>query len=253
MRVLGVSKTYPGARSAAVLNVQFGIREGECFGLLGSNGAGKSTTIHVLCGVHAPSSGTVLCADGDGGAALDIRTDIKRVQSSMGVCSQARAGCGPRGVRGEVCALAMRSFERVCAQDDLLWADLTGAEHLRFFARLRRVGRAALAKHVDYWLRRVSLHSAADRAKLTRHYSGGMKRRATRRADRDAPRTHQRSRARGLTARRVLGAGGSRSRTRSSATRSWCTSTSRRPASTPRAAGSCGTRCARRRRTSASS
>jgi hypothetical protein len=100
VRVLGVSKTcgtrsncstpasrlfmsewrrrYPGARAAAVSNVQFGIRESECFGLLGSNGAGKSTAIHVLCGVHAPSSGTVLCADGDGGTALDIRTEIKR-------------------------------------------------------------------------------------------------------------------------------------------------------------------------------
>ena len=47
VKCLGLRKVYPGATNAAVVNVQFGIKHKECFGLLGSNGAGKSTTIHI--------------------------------------------------------------------------------------------------------------------------------------------------------------------------------------------------------------
>ena len=145
VRAIGLSKWYAGAKRAAVVNVQFGINESECFGLLGSNGAGKSTTIHILCGLHPPTTGAVLC----GAEAFDIRTDTSRIQSAMGVCSQ----------------------------DNLLWGDLTGPEHLRFFARLRRVAPAAIKHHVSYWLRRVNLAKRADKAKYSRSYSGGMKRR----------------------------------------------------------------------------
>ena len=42
----------------AVDNVSFDVRRGEIFGFLGSNGAGKSTTIRMLCGLLAPTSGT---------------------------------------------------------------------------------------------------------------------------------------------------------------------------------------------------
>jgi len=145
VRVLGLSKWYAGAKRAAVVNVQFGILESECFGLLGSNGAGKTTTIHILCGLHPPTTGTVLCGK-DG---FDIRHDLTKIQSAMGVCSQ----------------------------DNLLWEDLTGPEHLRFFARLRRVAPKAIKHHIAYWLRRVNLAKPADKVKYSRSYSGGMKRR----------------------------------------------------------------------------
>ena len=145
VRALGLSKRYPKAERAAVVNVQFGIQTGECFGLLGSNGAGKSTTIHILCGLHPPSTGTVLCGEEE----LDIRHSLTRIQSSMGVCSQ----------------------------DNLLWDDLTGPEHVRFFATIRRVPWAKMRKHIDFWLERVNLARADMRAKRSRAYSGGMKRR----------------------------------------------------------------------------
>jgi len=146
VRAIGLSKQYAGAAKFAVQNVQFAIKQDECFGLLGSNGAGKSTTIHMLCGVHAPTSGTVLCGDA---SELDALRDMTTIQSAMGVCTQ----------------------------DNLLWGELTGTEHLRFFARLRRVAPGLVAKQIDYWLKRVNLASRADRRKRSRAYSGGMKRR----------------------------------------------------------------------------
>ena len=42
----------------AVDDVSFDVAAGEIFGFLGSNGAGKSTTIRMLCGLLRPSSGT---------------------------------------------------------------------------------------------------------------------------------------------------------------------------------------------------
>ena len=50
IRAIGLSKTYPGSKEPAVVNVQFGILPSECFGLLGPNGAGKTTTIKALIG-----------------------------------------------------------------------------------------------------------------------------------------------------------------------------------------------------------
>src|SRR5262249_34279944 len=42
----------------AVNDVSFSVERGEVFGFLGPNGSGKSTTIRMLCGILAPTSGT---------------------------------------------------------------------------------------------------------------------------------------------------------------------------------------------------
>src|SRR3989344_4850168 len=54
-------KTFPvkGGRMTAVDRVSFNIKKGEIFGLLGVNGAGKSTTINILSGLIIPDSGEV--------------------------------------------------------------------------------------------------------------------------------------------------------------------------------------------------
>ncbi|HLY96366.1 MAG TPA: ATP-binding cassette domain-containing protein, partial [Sideroxyarcus sp.] len=49
----------------AVNHVSFSVREGEVFGLLGANGAGKSTTFRMLCGLLPPSGGTLRVAGAD--------------------------------------------------------------------------------------------------------------------------------------------------------------------------------------------
>jgi len=66
----------------AVNDVSFAVRAGEIFGFLGSNGAGKSTTIRMLCGLLQPTSGTATV----GG--IDVIRDPEGVKRRIGYMSQ---------------------------------------------------------------------------------------------------------------------------------------------------------------------
>ena len=66
----------------AVAETSFDVRRGEIFGLLGPNGAGKTTTFRMLCGLLAPSSGTVRVAG------FDIRSAKSEVRSRIGYVAQ---------------------------------------------------------------------------------------------------------------------------------------------------------------------
>ena len=66
----------------AVDGVSFEVERGEIFGYLGANGAGKSTTIRMLTGLLAPTSGRAEVAGHDVGA------DPRAVKSSIGYMSQ---------------------------------------------------------------------------------------------------------------------------------------------------------------------
>src|SRR5512147_1131547 len=66
----------------AVDHVSFTVGTGEIFGFLGSNGAGKSTTIRMLCGLLKPTSGTALV----GG--VDVSCEPERVKGAIGYMSQ---------------------------------------------------------------------------------------------------------------------------------------------------------------------
>jgi ABC-2 type transport system ATP-binding protein len=66
----------------AVDHLSFDVRRGEIFGFLGSNGAGKSTTIRMLCGLLRPTSGTATI---DG---IDVAKDPERVKQRIGYMSQ---------------------------------------------------------------------------------------------------------------------------------------------------------------------
>ena len=66
----------------AVDRVSFDVGRGEIFGFLGSNGAGKSTTIRMLCGLLKPSSGTALV----GG--VEVTRDPEAVKRRIGYMSQ---------------------------------------------------------------------------------------------------------------------------------------------------------------------
>jgi ABC-2 type transport system ATP-binding protein len=66
----------------AVNDVSFDVKAGEIFGFLGSNGAGKSTTIRMLCGLLRPTSGTATV----GG--IDVGRDPEGVKRRIGYMSQ---------------------------------------------------------------------------------------------------------------------------------------------------------------------
>lgn len=59
LNVENLRKKYHGHSDYAVKNVSFHVKDGECFGLLGANGAGKSTIFAILCGEILQTSGYV--------------------------------------------------------------------------------------------------------------------------------------------------------------------------------------------------
>ena len=61
IQVRNLVKTFPSkeGKLIAVNNNSFNVKKGEIFGLLGVNGAGKSTTLNILSGLTTPDSGTI--------------------------------------------------------------------------------------------------------------------------------------------------------------------------------------------------
>lgn len=64
----------------AVDKLSFSIREGEIFTILGHNGAGKTTAIFMLTGVHKPSGGDATIYGSS------IMEEIDEVQINLGLC-----------------------------------------------------------------------------------------------------------------------------------------------------------------------
>jgi ABC-2 type transport system ATP-binding protein len=58
-----VSRSFGAVKALAALDLE--VRAGEVFGLLGSNGAGKTTALRILCGLLPPSAGRVLLSGRD--------------------------------------------------------------------------------------------------------------------------------------------------------------------------------------------
>lgn len=66
----------------AVDKISFEVSQGEIFGFLGANGAGKTTAIKMLCGLSKPTSGTANLAG------FDLKTQTKQVKLNIGYMSQ---------------------------------------------------------------------------------------------------------------------------------------------------------------------
>ncbi|KAF8976612.1 hypothetical protein BGZ46_008121 [Entomortierella lignicola] len=134
---------YPGKVEPALRGMTFGVETDTVLGLLGPNGAGKSTLIHLLTGLYSPTSGTAYVAG------ANIRTDMATVHSKIGVCPQ----------------------------HDILWGDLTVADHLLFYSRLRGIPPNLEQQAVTYAIASVSLTKFRDRQ--VKGLSGGEKRRVS--------------------------------------------------------------------------
>ncbi|XP_043218216.1 ATP-binding cassette sub-family A member 7-like [Amphibalanus amphitrite] len=140
LRVFNLTKVYKKGRLPAVNHLCLGVRRGECFGLLGVNGAGKTSTFKMLTGDTTISYGDAFIC---GRSVID---DPVRVRQQIGYCPQF----------------------------DALDSLLTGREHIEFYARLRGVPADCLAHVVETNIRRLGLSPHADRTAGS--YSGGNKR-----------------------------------------------------------------------------
>jgi len=125
----------------AVDSVSFEVERGSIFGFLGANGAGKSTTIRMLCGILDPTSGTASV----GG--FDINREPERVKRVIGYMSQKFS----------------------------LYDDLTVAENIRFFGGIYGLQRKVVESRTSWILEMAGL-KGRERS-LTRTLSVGWKQR----------------------------------------------------------------------------
>ena len=108
----------------AVDRVSFQVPTGTIFGLLGANGAGKSTTIRMLCGLLRPSAGSGHVAG------YDIDRTPEAVKRHIGYMSQEFS----------------------------LYHDLTVEENIRFFGGVYGLDRSALQRQLDWVLEMAGLN-----------------------------------------------------------------------------------------------
>ena len=81
IEIQNLTKTYGSL--TAVDNLSFKVKEGELFAFLGVNGAGKSTTINIMCSALAKDSGSVIINGNN------IDTDSDKVKNDIGVVFQS--------------------------------------------------------------------------------------------------------------------------------------------------------------------
>ncbi len=122
---------------AAVDRLSLEIRRGEIFTLVGPDGAGKTTTIRMMCGVLPPTEGTIRILG------KDMRTEREAVKRSIGYLSQRFS----------------------------LYGDLTIDENIDFFAEIHRLQdfRSRKEELLDF------MRLTPFRGRLAERLSGGMK------------------------------------------------------------------------------
>lgn len=133
--IRNLTKTF--GRITAVDGLTLKVGSGEMFGLVGPDGAGKTTTIRMLCGILAPTTGTALVLD------RDVVKDPDLVKREIGYLSQKFS----------------------------LYGDLSIDENIEFFAEINRV--FDYGKKREELLDFTRLKPFRDR--LAEKLSGGMK------------------------------------------------------------------------------
>ena len=82
-RIIEINNLYKSFGDVkAVQDLSFCVKEGELFAFLGVNGAGKSTTINIICGQLAKDSGTVVIDD------KPLEEDVNTTKTKLGVVFQ---------------------------------------------------------------------------------------------------------------------------------------------------------------------
>lgn len=135
IKINNLKKSYGDIRAAH--NISLSIKEGEMFGLVGPDGAGKTTTIRILCGLLNPDSGSVEML----GSQLSKKK--KEIQNQIGYLSQKFS----------------------------LYGDLSVDENIEFFADIHNV--RGFEERRDELLAFTRLTNFRDR--LADKLSGGMR------------------------------------------------------------------------------
>ncbi len=125
----------------SVDDLSLSVREGEVFGLLGSNGAGKTTAIRVLCGLLAPTSGQAHVLG------IDVAKDPEALKHRIGYMTQRFS----------------------------LYDDLTVLQNLRFFGGVYGLTGAAMREREAWAVQTAGLQGKEDL--ITRSLPGGWKQR----------------------------------------------------------------------------
>lgn len=112
----------------AVNAISFSVQRGEIFGLLGANGAGKSTTFRMLCGLLPPSGGNLSVAG------VDLRTAAAKARARIGYMSQKFA----------------------------LYEVLSVQQNLNFFAKVYGLNRKRRAERIDWAIQEFDLERHLD-------------------------------------------------------------------------------------------
>ncbi|BCZ96433.1 ATP-binding cassette domain-containing protein [Legionella pneumophila serogroup 1] len=135
----GVSKCFPGNTDLALDNVSATIFEGQITGLVGPDGAGKSTLMRLICSLMMPTQGTITVDS------LNTRTDSEKIHAITGYMPQKFG----------------------------LYEDLTIIENLRLYAELRNLHGEKREEQFRTLLKFTALEPFQKR--LAGNLSGGMK------------------------------------------------------------------------------
>ncbi|MBK7379085.1 MAG: ABC transporter ATP-binding protein [Ignavibacteriales bacterium] len=139
IEVKNLSKVFGNFK--AVNDISFNVKQGEIFGFLGANGAGKSTTIRMLIGILEPSSGDAMVGN------YSIMNEADKVKTQIGYMSQKFS----------------------------LYNDLTVEENIRFFAGVYGLtGKKYLER--KKWVLKVANLEGKEKL-LTGSLPGGIKQR----------------------------------------------------------------------------
>jgi ABC-2 type transport system ATP-binding protein len=122
-------------------DLSLNVRQGEIFGLLGSNGAGKTTAIRILCGLLAPTSGRARVLG------IDVAQDPEALKHRIGYMTQRFS----------------------------LYDDLTVGQNLRFFGGVYGLSGAAMREREAWAISTAGLEGKEDL--ITRSLPGGWKQR----------------------------------------------------------------------------
>ncbi len=139
LKITNLVKKYPHSNRVSVNDISIELKEGEIFGFLGQNGAGKSTTIKCLTGILPFESGKIeICGH-------DIAKEPIKAKMNMGYVPDNHA----------------------------VYEKLTGSEYVNYVADLYHVPKDVRKERYEKYLKLFKLEHAADRQ--IKSYSHGMK------------------------------------------------------------------------------